>query len=70
MMNDREVSCPFFKRDRGNGKIYCEAAVFQCPDTEFRRDLLYGFCAHPEAFRGCMLFNMLMCYYERKFSDV
>lgn len=69
-MKDKEVTCPFFKRDRGNGQIYCEACVFKCPDKEFRRELVYDHCAHPQGYKNCMIYAFLLHHYERKFADV
>lgn len=69
LMMNKDVNCPFFVRDRGNGKIYCEACSLKCPDNEFRRELVYGFCAHPDNYKSCMLYSLLMKFYERKFAE-
>lgn len=47
----------------------CECARFTFPDKQARRDVLYGCCGHPDAWRGCV-FKLAMdsYYYNRKFS--
>lgn len=65
-----EGVCPFYQRDKGGGKLYCEACVIKCPDIEFRREILYGFCASPDKFYDCQFYKMLTRYYERRFKNV
>jgi hypothetical protein len=60
--------CPYFKRDRGNGRVSCEGASFRFPDRLARREYLYRFCAHPEGYKLCPLKVALDHYYERKYD--
>lgn len=60
--------CPFFKQDRGCGRVSCEGASFHFPDAEARREYVYRFCAHPEGYKDCPLQVTLDHYYERKYA--
>ena len=61
--------CPYFKKVSDGKKICCECAKFSFPDQIARRDLLYGFCAHPTAYENCILKqSMDKYYYERKYN--
>lgn len=60
--------CPYFRRDRGNGRINCEGASFRFPDKLARREYLYRFCAHPDGYKACPLKVALDHYYERKYD--
>ena len=60
--------CPFFKNDRGCGRVSCEGANFHFPDKEARREFVYQFCAHPEGYKTCPLQVALNHYYERKYD--
>lgn len=62
--------CPYYLRDRGNGKVYCECAKFQFPDKLARREIVYGFCAHPANYKKCAIKQAMDHYYERKFSMI
>ena len=62
--------CPYYLRDRGNGMVYCECARFRFPDKLARREIVYGFCAHPENYKKCALKQAMDHYYERKFSMI
>ncbi len=61
--------CPFYRQDRGCGKLSCEGANFRFPDVEARREFVYRFCAHPEGYKDCPLRIMLEHYYERKYAS-
>ena len=63
-----EEVCPYFKRDRGGGRVVCEGASFKFPDKLSRREYLYRFCAHPEGYKSCPLKVALDHYYERKYD--
>ena len=63
-----EEVCPYFKRDRGGGRVICEGASFKFPDKLSRREYLYRFCAHPEGYKSCPLKIALDHYYERKYD--
>lgn len=60
--------CPYFKRDRGKGRINCEGASFRFPDKLARREYLYRFCAHPSGYKICPLKVALDHHYERKYD--
>ena len=62
--------CPYYIRDRGKGVVYCECAKFHFPDKIARREILYGFCAHPDGYKRCVLKQMLDHYYERKYETI
>jgi len=51
-------------------KIRCECAGFKFPDRIARREIVYGFCAHPTAYKNCP-FKQTMdrYYYERKYAS-
>ena len=62
-------TCPYLKKVSDGKNISCECAKFSFPDRIARRDLLYGFCAHPTEFKNCVLKqSMDKYYYERKFK--
>ena len=61
--------CPYFMRDRGNGRIACEGASFRFPDKLSRREYLYHYCAHPLGYKSCPLKTALDHYYERKYEN-
>lgn len=63
-----DAECPFFKSGKDGG-IRCECADMRMPDKKARREILYGYCAHPTNFRRCMLYIALENYYERIFSN-
>ncbi len=62
--------CPYYQRDRGNGVIYCECARFRFPDKLARREIIYGFCAHPENYKKCAIKQAMDHFYERKYSMI
>ena len=59
--------CPFFKQDRGGGRLSCEGANIRFPDKEARREFVYRLCAHPEGYKTCPMQMTLEHYYERKY---
>jgi hypothetical protein len=61
--------CPFFRQDRGRGRISCEGAQLTFPDKESRREFVYRLCAHPEGYKNCPLQIALEHYYERKYAQ-
>jgi len=64
-----ELICPYFKKDRGKGRLSCEGAIFHFPDNLARREYVYRFCAHPEGYRDCPLKTTMDHFYERKYAD-
>ena len=61
--------CPFFKQDRGNGRLSCEGGQIKFPDKGARREFIYGLCAHPTAYKTCRMGIALEHYYERKYRN-
>ena len=61
--------CPFFKQDRGNGRVSCEGANFRFPDKEARREYVYRFCADTDGYKTCPLQVVLDHHYERKYAS-
>ena len=61
--------CPFYKQDRGGGRLSCEGANFHFPDKEARREYVYRLCAHPEGYKDCPLRVALEHHYERKYAQ-
>ena len=61
--------CPYFKKDRGRGRLTCEGAAFRFPDVLARREYVYRFCAHPEGYKDCPLKKTLDHFYERKYAE-
>ena len=49
-------------------RTICECARFTFPDRQSRRDILYGYCGHPSAWRACPLKLAMDNYYERKYA--
>ncbi len=64
------VICPYYQRDRGNGRIYCECARFRFPDSASRREILYGYCGHPTNYKLCPLKQAMDHFYERKYEQI
>lgn len=62
--------CPYFQRDRGQGRVYCECARFRFPDKETRREIVYAFCAHPKGYKTCPIKQAMDHYYERKYENI
>ena len=60
--------CPYLKNIKKSDGALCECARFTFPDKQARRDVLYGFCGHPDAWRGCMFKQVMDRYYDRKFA--
>lgn len=58
--------CPYYRRDRGKGRVYCECSHFKFPDKIVRREIVYRFCAHPTGYKACMLKQAMDGYYDRK----
>ena len=61
--------CPYLKKVSDGKNVSCECAKFSFPDRIARRDLIYGFCAHPTDYKNCVLKqSMDKYYYERKYK--
>ncbi len=61
--------CPYLKNTKKADGAVCECARFTFPDKQSRRDVLYGYCGHPDAWRGCMFKLIMDRYYDRKFAQ-
>lgn len=61
--------CPYLKESKKKGVTGCECATFNFPDTQAKRDVVYGCCAHPENWKSCSFKNAMdKYYYERKYK--
>lgn len=60
--------CPFYDRER-EGHIYCEGCRITPLDRRMRRDMVYSYCGHPEGFKRCSIYGVLMLYYERQDAE-
>ncbi len=61
--------CPYLKNTKKADGAVCECARFTFPDKQSRRDVLYGYCGHPDAWRECMFKQIMDRYYDRKFAQ-
>lgn len=50
--------CPYYRYEK-KGYLYCEACRFRTDDRTFRREILYGYCAHPKRWQKCMVYKIL-----------
>ena len=62
--------CPYYQRDRGQGRVYCECARFRFPDKEARREIVYTFCAHHVGYKMCPIKMAMDHFYERKYEQI
>ena len=49
-------------------RTICECARFTFPDKGTRREVLYGVCGHPSAWRACPFKLAMDHHYDRKYS--
>lgn len=61
--------CPYLKDAKTVERTVCECARFTFPDKMARREILYGYCGHPDAWMRCPLKVAMDNYYERKYSE-
>lgn len=61
--------CPYLKNAKKVEVTVCECARFTFPDRQARRDVLYGCCGHPSAWRNCVFKLAMDKYYDRKYSE-
>lgn len=59
------AECPYFRYEKA-GITHCECGNFIFPDVQTRREIVYGYCGHPENFRKCPFYIALEHHYERK----
>ncbi len=61
--------CPYLKDARSLERTICECARFTFPDKSARREILYGYCGHPSAWKVCPLKLAMDHHYERRFAQ-
>ncbi len=59
--------CPYYRYEKA-GVTHCECGELRFPDRGARRDVVYGYCAHPTAYLKCPLKCALDGYYERRYQ--
>ena len=59
--------CPYFRYEKA-GITYCECGELKFPDRRARRDIVYGYCGHPDDYKRCPFKNALDGYYERRYQ--
>ena len=62
--------CPYYQRDRGLGRVYCECARFHFPDRGAQREIVYTYCAHPSGYKLCPIKQAMDHFYERKYASI
>jgi hypothetical protein len=60
--------CPFFLKESGYGRFYCEGAILKPPDRIAKREIVYKYCASMGNYKNCMIYQMLTAYYDRLYS--
>lgn len=60
--------CPFYTKER-DGKLNCEGGTVKFPDRIARREIVYKYCASPDNYKNCIIYQMLMNYYERMLNN-
>lgn len=61
--------CPYIKELGKDRQLACECASFNFPDIRAKRDVIYGYCAHPEKWKECLFKKAMDNFYERKYND-
>lgn len=61
--------CPYLKDAKSVERTVCECARFTFPDRIARREILYGYCGHPTAWKICPLKKTMDNFYERKYDE-
>ncbi len=59
--------CPYFRYEK-SGITYCECGELKFPDRRARRDIVYGYCGHPDDYKRCPFKCALDGYYERRYQ--
>ncbi len=60
--------CPYLKNIKDANTTVCECARFTFPDREAKRDVLYRYCGHTDAWKECPFKMVMDKYYDRKYS--
>jgi hypothetical protein len=61
--------CPYLKDAKDMRRTVCECAKFTFPDRAARREILYGYCGHPTAWKSCPLKISMDHYYDRRYES-
>lgn len=68
---DDAYVCPYYQRDKGAGRVYCECAAFKFPDLVARNEFVEMFCASSTGYKSCPLHGIMeRYYYERKYKGM
>ncbi len=59
-----DTFCPYFGSEK-NSRLYCEAGNVKFPDKIARRQFVYRYCADSEAWKSCLLAEMMNDFYDR-----
>ena len=62
-------TCPYLKDAKRAERTVCECARFTFPDKIARREILYGYCGHPNDWKVCPLKKTMDGFYERKYAE-
>ena len=61
--------CPYIKELGKDKQLACECASFNFPDKGAKRDVIYGYCAHPDNWKECLFKKAMDNFYERKYNN-
>ena len=61
-------TCPYINEVGKEKRIVCEGMKFAFPDKQAKREIIYGYCAHPTGWRECPFKKMMDNFYERKYN--
>ena len=61
--------CPYLKEAKTVDRTICECARFTFPDRIARREILYGYCGHPNDWKNCPFKKAMDNFYERKYGE-
>ena len=61
-------TCPYINEVGKEKRIVCECMKFSFPDKTAKREIIYGYCAHPTNWKECPFKKMMDNFYERKYN--
>ena len=61
-------TCPYVNEVGKEKRIVCECMKFSFPDRKAKREIIYGYCAHPTNWKECPFKKMMDNFYERKYN--
>lgn len=61
-------TCPYVTETGKDRHVGCECTKFTFPDKYAKREIIYGYCAHPINWKECPFKRMMDNFYERKYS--